>query len=100
MSYNNNVTNQGNIMHYINEVTSLTDFVKTYSDNDIAVAIAKFRKKRLSELTAASHSLNNAILLEWRARHGEKPIPRVIPESEMVFQKGSNNSCKFIMHLL
>jgi hypothetical protein len=87
-------------MHYINEVTSLKEFVKTYSDNDIADAIAEFKKKRISELTAASHSLNNAILAEWRARHGDKPVPRVIPESEMVLQKGSNNACKFIMHLL
>ena len=87
-------------MNYVNEVTSLTEFVKSYSDNDIAAAIAEYKKKRISELTAASHSLNNAILAEWRARHGAKPIPRVIPESEMVLQKGSNNSCKFIMHLL
>ena len=87
-------------MHYINAVTSLKEFVKSYSDNDIADAIAEFKKKRISELTAASHSLNNAVLAEWRARHGDKPVPRVIPESEMVLQKGSNNSCKFIMHLL
>lgn len=87
-------------MNYVNDVTSLTEFVKTYSDNDIAIAIAEFKKKRISELTSASHSLNNAILTEWRARHGDKPIPRVIPESEMVLQKGGNNSCKFIMHLL
>jgi hypothetical protein len=87
-------------MNYVNEVTSLTEFVKSYSDNDIAAAIAEYKKKRISELTAASHSLNNAILAEWRARHGDKPVPRVIPESEMVFQKGGNNSCKFIMHLL
>lgn len=87
-------------MSYVNEVTSLTEFVKAYSDNDIAAAIAEYKKKRISELTAASHSLNNAMLAEWRARHGDKPIPRVIPESGMVFQKGSNNSCKFIMRLL
>ncbi len=87
-------------MNYVTDVTSLTEFVKTYSDNDIAIAIAEFKKKRISELTSASHSLNNAILTEWRARHGDKPIPRVIPESEMVLQKGGNNSCKFIMHLL
>ena len=87
-------------MHYINKVTSLTDFVKTYSDNDIAVAIAEFRKKRLSEITAASHSLNNAMLTEWRARHGDKPIPRVIPESEMVIQQNVASACKFIKHLL
>ena len=87
-------------MSYVNEVTSLTEFVKTYSDNDIAAAIAEYKKKRISELTAASHSLNNAMLAEWRARHGDKPIPRVIPESAMVLQKGNNNSCKFIMHLL
>ena len=87
-------------MSYVNEVTSLTEFVKTYSDNDIAAAIAEYKKKRISELTATSHSLNNAMLAEWRARHGDKPIPRVIPESAMVLQKGSNSSCKFIMHLL
>ena len=87
-------------MNYVNEVTTLTDFVKSYSDNDIAAAIAEYKKKRISELTAASHSLNNAILAEWRARYGAKPIPRVIPESEMILQKGSINSCKFIMHLL
>ena len=87
-------------MHYINEVTSLTEFVKSYSDNDIAIAIAEYKKKRISELTAASHSLNNAMLAEWRARHGNKPVPRVIPDSAMIFQEGSNNSCKFIMHLL
>ena len=87
-------------MHYINEVTSLAQFVKSYSDNDIAAAIAEFKNKRISELTAASHSLNRAIIAEWKSRYGNKPIPRVIPESEMVYQKGSNNSCKFIMHLL
>ena len=87
-------------MHYINEVTPLSDFVKTYSDNDIAIAIAEFNKKRISELTAASHSLNSAMLLEWKSRHGDKPIPKVIHESEMVVKKGSKNSCKFVMHLL
>jgi len=87
-------------MHYINEVTSLTEFVKSYSDNDIAIAIAEYKKKRISELTAVSHSLNSAMLTEWRTRHGDKPVPRVIPESGMVLQKGSSNSCKFIMHLL
>ena len=87
-------------MHFINEVTSLKEFVKTYSDNDIAAAIAEFKKKRISELTPASHSLNDAILLEWKSRYGNKPIPRVIPESEMVLQQGSISSCKFIMHLL
>ena len=87
-------------MNYVNEVTSLTEFVKTYSDNDIVAAIAEFKNKRISELTAASHSLNRAIIAEWKSRYGNKPIPRVIPESEMVLQKGSNNSCKFIMHLL
>ena len=87
-------------MNYVNEVTSLTEFVKSYSDNDIVAAIAEFKNKRISELTAASHSLNSAIIAEWKSRYGNKPIPRVIPESEMVLQKGSNNSCKFIMHLL
>jgi hypothetical protein len=87
-------------MHYINEVTPLTEFVKSYSDNDIAAAIAEHKKKRISELTAASHSLNNAILTEWRARHGEKPVPRVIPESEMIIQKSVESACKFIKHLL
>jgi hypothetical protein len=87
-------------MHYINEVKSLTEFVKSYSDNDIATAIAEYKKKRISELTAASHSINRAMLVEWKSRHGDKPVPRVIPESEMVFQKGGNSSCKFIMHLL
>lgn len=87
-------------MHYINEVKSLTDFVSDYSDNDIAIAIAEYKNKRISELTAASHSFNRAMLLEWKSRHGNKPIPCVIPESEMVLQKGSINSCKFIMHLL
>ena len=87
-------------MSYVSEVTSLTNFVKTYSDNDIAIAIAEYKKKRISELTAASHSLNDAMLTEWRARHGDKPVPRVIPESEMVLQNSSNNSCKFIKHLL
>tara|TARA_R100001591_G_scaffold72129_1_gene80440 strand:- start:264 stop:527 length:264 start_codon:yes stop_codon:yes gene_type:complete len=87
-------------MSYVNEVKSLAEFVKTYSDNDIAAAIAEFKKKRISELTAASHSLNDAVLLEWKSRYGNKPIPRVIPESAMVLQKGGNNSCKFIKHLL
>jgi len=87
-------------MSYINKISSLSDFVKSYSDNDIAIAVAEFKKKRISELTSATHSLNEAILQEWRARYGDKPIPSVIPESEMVVQKGSNNSCKFIMHLL
>ena len=87
-------------MNYVNEVTSLKEFVETYSDNDIAAAIAEFKKKRISELTPASHSLNEAIMAEWKSRYGNKPIPRVMPESEMVLQKGSNNSCKFIMHLL
>ena len=87
-------------MYFVNEVTSLSEFVKAYSDNDIANAIAEFKKKRISEITTASHSLNKAILVEWRLRHGNKPIPRVIPESAMVFQEGNNNSCKFIKHLL
>ena len=87
-------------MNYVNEVTPLKEFVKAYSDNDIAAAIAEFKKKRISELTPASHSLNKAIITEWKSRYGNKPIPRVIPESEMVLQKGSSSSCKFIKHLL
>ena len=87
-------------MYFVNEVTSLSEFVKAYSDNDIANAIAEFKQKRISEITTASHSLNKAILTEWRSRHGNKPVPKVIPESAMIFQEGSNNSCKFIKHLL
>jgi len=87
-------------MHFINNITSLTEFVKTYSDNDIAIAIAEFKKKRISELTSATHSLNEAIMQEWRTRHGEKPIPRVLTESDMVVQKADNNTCKFTIHTL
>ena len=87
-------------MSYVKEITSLSEFVKTLSDTDISIAIAEYKNKRYSQLTAATHSLNNAILAEWRIRHGNKPVPRVIPESAMIFQEGSNNSCKFIKHLL
>ena len=87
-------------MSYVKEITSLNEFAKTLSDAEISIAIAEYKTKRYSQLTSATHSLNAAILAEWRARHGNKPVPRVIPESEMVLQKGSNNSCKFIMHLL
>jgi hypothetical protein len=87
-------------MSYVKDIITLREFAKTLSDAEISIAIAEYKNKRYSQLTAATHSLNNAILAEWRARHGAKPIPRVIPESEMVLQQGSNNSCKFIMHLL
>ena len=87
-------------MSYVKNVTSLSEFVKTLSDTEISIAIAEYKCKRYSQLTAATHSLNAAMLTEWRARHGNKPVPRVIPESAMIFQKGSNSSCKFIKHLL
>jgi hypothetical protein len=87
-------------MHYIKDVKSLSEFAKTLSDAEISIAVAEYENKRYSQLTTATHSLNNAILAEWRVRHGNKPIPRVIPETEMVFQKGSTDSCKFIKHLL
>ena len=87
-------------MSYVKEITSLNEFAKTLSDAEISIAIAEYKTKRYSQLTSATHSLNAAILVEWRARHGNKPVPRVIPESEMIFHEGSNNSCKFIKHLL
>ena len=87
-------------MHYVKDVTSLFEFAKTLSDSEISIAIAEYQNKRYSQLTAATHSLNNAILAEWRSRHGNKPVPKVIPESAMIFQECNNNSCKFIKHLL
>jgi hypothetical protein len=87
-------------MHYIKDITSLSDFAKTLSDAEISIAIAEYKNKRYSQLTAATHSLNNAILAEWRLRHGSKPIPRVIPDCGMVLQQNDVNSCKFIKHLL
>ena len=87
-------------MSYVIDITSLSDFVKTLSDADISIAIAEYKNKRYSQLTAATHSLNNAILAEWRSRHGNKPVPRVIPDCGMILQQKDNNSCKFIKHLL
>jgi len=87
-------------MNYIKDISSLSDFAKTLSDDEISIAIAEYKNKRYSQLTAATHSLNNAILAEWRARHGNKPIPRVIPDCAMVLQQKDDNSCKFIKHLL
>ena len=87
-------------MHYIKDVRTLSEFAKTLSDTDISIAIAEYKNKRYSQLTAATHSLNNAILAEWRSRHGNKPVPRVIPDCGMILQQKDNNSCKFIKHLL
>ena len=87
-------------MHYIKDVRTLCEFAKTLSDAEISIAIAEYKNKRHSQLTAATHSLNEAILTEWRTRHGNKPVPRVIPESAMIFQQTDTNSCKFIKHLL
>ena len=87
-------------MHYIKDITSLSEFAKSLSDTEISIAIAEYQNKRYSQLTAATHSLNDAILTEWRLRHGNKPVPRVIPESAMIFQQTDKNSCKKIKHLL
>ena len=87
-------------MSYIKEVKPLNEFVKTLSDTEISIAIAEFKCKRHSQITTATRSLNTAIVDEWVTRHGNKPIPSVIPDSLMIFQKNENNSCKFIMHLL
>jgi hypothetical protein len=87
-------------MSYVKDITSLSEFAKSLSDSEISIAIAEYKNKRYSQLTAATHSLNNAILAEWRVRHGNKPIPRVIPDCGMVLQQSDDNSCKFIKHLL
>jgi len=87
-------------MHYIKDVESLSEFAKSLSDSEISIAVAEYKNKRYSQLTAATHSLNNAILAEWRVRHGNKPVPRVLPDCAMVLQQKDDNSCKFIKHLL
>jgi len=87
-------------MHYIKDVTSLSEFAKSLSDSEISIAIAEYNNKRYSQLTAATHSLNNAILVEWRVRHGSKPIPRVVPDCGMILQQNDDSSCKFIKHIL
>jgi hypothetical protein len=87
-------------MSYVKEITSLSNFAKTLSDAEISIAIAEYKNKRYSQLTSATHSLNNAILAEWRVRHGSKPVPSVIPDCGMVLQQNDDNSCKFIKHLL
>jgi len=87
-------------MSYIKEITSLSKFAKSLSDYEISLAVSEYQNKRYSQLTQASHEMNDAMLTEWGIRHGNKPVPKVIPESAMIFQEGSNNSCKFIMHLL
>ena len=87
-------------MHYIKDISSLSEFAKTLSDSEISIAVAEYQNKRYSQLTAATHSLNDAILAEWQSRHGNKPVPRVIPDAMMIFQKNENNSCKFIKHTL
>lgn len=87
-------------MNYIKDVKTLSEFAKTLSDSEISIAVAEYQNKRYSQLTAATHSLNKAILVEWQSRHGNKPIPSVIPDAMMIFQKNENSSCKFIKHVL
>ena len=87
-------------MSYVKDITSLSDFAKTLSDTEISIAIAEYKNKRYSQLTSATHSLNEAIVAEWVSRHGNKPVPSVVPDSLMIFQKNESNSCKFIKHLL
>ena len=87
-------------MHYVKNVSSLSEFAKTLSDAEISIAVAEYRQKRYSQLNAATHALNEAILTEWRSRHGSKPVPRVMPDCAMVLQQKDESSCKFIKHLL
>ena len=86
--------------HYVKDIKTLDNFAKTLSDAEITIAVAEYKNKRYSQLTTATHSLNDAIMVEWRKRHGNKPVPSVIPESAMIFQQTDKNSCKFIKHLL
>jgi hypothetical protein len=86
--------------HYIKDIKSLSDFAKSLSDGEMAIAVAEYKNKRYSQLTTATHSLNDAIISEWRVRHGSKPVPRVMPNCEMVLQQNDDNTCKFPKYLL
>ena len=80
---------------YVLEVSSLHHYVQSLSDSEIITAIAEYKAKRYSELTQASHELNEQIVKVWKSRHGKSPIPRVIAENALIFNNSDENTCKF-----
>jgi len=80
---------------YVLEVSSLHQYVDSLSDAEIIKAIAEYKAKRYSELTQASHEMNDQLVKAWVARHGKKPIPKVIPDNKLIFNIADENTCKF-----
>ncbi len=80
---------------YVLEVSSLHRYVNSLSDAEIIKAVAEYKAKRYSELTQASHEMNSQLVEVWVRRHGKKPIPKVIPDNELIFNFSDKNTCKF-----
>jgi len=80
---------------YILEVSSLHQYVDSLSDAEIVKAIAEYKAKRYSELTQASHTMNDQLVKVWVSRHGKKPIPKIIADNSLIFNFADKNTCKF-----
>ena len=80
---------------YILEVSSLDQYVDSLSDDEIVKAIAEYKAKRYSELTQASHEMNDQLVKAWVSRHGKKPIPKIIADNSLIFNITDKNTCKF-----
>ena len=80
---------------YVLEVSTLSKYVNNLCDNEIIKAVAEYKAKRYSELTQASHEMNDQLIKVWMSRHGKKPIPKVISDNELIFNLSDKNACKF-----
>ena len=63
----------------------LSNYVKTLDDNDIIVYVSRYKSTPVWHRNEASNETFEKMFQEWRSRHGMKPIPTVITESEMIF---------------
>jgi len=63
---------------------SMTEWILEMEDQYIIETVSEIRSKSKWDCNEATTSLQNICLKEWRRRHGAIPMPKILPEIEMI----------------
>ena len=63
---------------------SLDEWILEVEDQYIIETISEIKLKSKWDRNEATDSLRNICLKEWRNRYGPRPIPKILPEVEMI----------------
>ena len=68
----------------LGSMVPLKKYVEGLDDDDIISYVSKYKSTSIYQRNDAANETMTKMEDEWKTRHGEKPIPRVMTEKEMI----------------